>query len=260
MSARSGWDVTSVGALRGLWQRPFSVGGRYVFPCDRASELLGVAIPHHGPFEVTPVAFDAMAAAYQLRVHLVGIEPAIWRRLLVPDTASLQNLHYAIQDAMGWNNTHLHVFRRGDLRFDDPRMRFEPEDDSNLDERYSLLRDVFDTGGATIEYVYDFGDDWRHVIEFERAIAPEPGRQYPTVIGGERACPPEDCGGIHGYEELIEALRNPSHPEHDSMREWAGAEFDPERVNLFGRRSDVERQRCRGLTEGNLLREDAGPF
>jgi hypothetical protein len=87
-------------------------------------------------------------------------------------------------------------------------------------------------GFKKFTYTYDFGDNWRHVIQVEKVLAAEPGARYPRCVGGKRACPPEDCGGPWGYGDFLEAISNPKHPEHEDMLEWAGDEFDPEAFDL----------------------------
>ena len=82
--------------------------------------------------------------------------------------------------------------------------------------------------GTAIRYVYDFGDDWVHRVVVEKVVQADPNRTYPRCVGGKRACPPEDCGGVWGYEEFLAAISNSDHPEHESMLEWVGGEFDPE--------------------------------
>jgi hypothetical protein len=93
------------------------------------------------------------------------------------------------------------------------------------------LEDVLLRPGASILYLYDFGDSWLHRVDLEATSRPRPSQTYPLCIAGERACPPEDCGGVGGYEELCQALANPKHPEHQAMKDWAG-EYDPEGFDL----------------------------
>ena len=81
-------------------------------------------------------------------------------------------------------------------------------------------------------YQYDFGDDWRHVVNIEKTLPAEPGASYPRCIDGKRRCPPEDCGGAYGYENLLETVRNPSRPEHEQMLDWVGGSFDPETFDI----------------------------
>ncbi len=173
------------------------------------------------------------AQVFQFKVTLLGIRPPIWRRIQVPCACTFWDLHVAIQDAMGWEDAHLHEFT---LRH--PRSRNE--------ERIGIPGDEFDEGpgchpgwgvplasrftrvGQKARYTYDFGDGWDHEVLLEAVWPAEKGATYPRCIGGERACPPEDCGGPYGYLELLEAIGDPHHERHDELLEWIGGEFDPE--------------------------------
>lgn len=160
---------------------------------------------------------------YQLRVTLQGVEPPIWRALQLPADATLGELERAVQAAMGWESYHLHVFTvRGrdysDIdRFSDPDMG---------DEEDVSLRDAFPRRGSKIAYEYDLGDSWRHEIRLEERLPPDEGARYPNCVGGERACPPEDCGGIGGYRALLDAIENPADPENGDMIEWLEQMYD----------------------------------
>jgi hypothetical protein len=174
------------------------------------------------------------SVAYGFRITLRGIAPPVWRQIEVPATYSLWDLHVAIQDAMGWKDCHLHAFR-----FDDPdgRGRVEvgiPNDDPSEGEPPVLpgweqpIREYFESPGMVVEYEYDFGDSWEHDVLFEGVVSRVKGVKYPRCTGGARACPPEDCGGIHGYEELLSVIFDPLHPEYKSTKTWLGDNFDPE--------------------------------
>lgn len=145
--------------------------------------------------------------AYRLRITLQDVEPPVWRLLDLPADATFWELHVAIQDAMGWEDRHLHVFRplamRGpeapQIGIPDPDL----EDDYDADWEVDLAAWLAGPGDAC-EYVYDFGDDWRHLVEVvERPPAPESDSRTPRLLDGENACPPEDCGGAPGYAELL---------------------------------------------------------
>jgi hypothetical protein len=173
------------------------------------------------------------APAYQLEVTLQGSSPPIWRRLRVAGDTTLQALHQVLQRAMGWNDSHLYQFELDERRFaePDPDDEFE-EAEPPEDARGARLHDLGLVQGRELTYVYDFGDWWEHRIQVEAVFTPIPGEAYPCCLAGERACPPDDCGGIPGYEDLLEALRDPHHPEHESMSEWAPRGFDPEAFDL----------------------------
>ncbi len=159
----------------------------------------------------------------KIKVTLLGVRPPIWRRLLVAETMTLGGLHDVIQEAMGWERCHLHIFEINGERFSDP----EAFPEAKCQDRYCLSRLTKD-GVKKFVYTYDFGDDWAHSIVVEGQQAASPGLFYPTCIAGKRAGPPEDCGGIGGYGGLLEALTTPDHPDREEMLEWVGDDYDPE--------------------------------
>jgi hypothetical protein len=166
-------------------------------------------------------------AMYQLKVTLSDIRPPIWRRLEVRSDLTLARLHDAIQDAMGWTDSHLHQFEcEGEL--------FGiPSDDDWGDiqsERRVRVGELLQHPKQQLEYVYDFGDNWRHRVVLEKVLPAPAGKKAsePRCTGGRRACPPEDCGGVPGYRHLLRVLANPRDPERTEMLEWVGGHFDPE--------------------------------
>ena len=166
---------------------------------------------------------------YQLDIRLAYIEPPIWRRMVVSGQISLFRLHRMLQVVMGWENYHLHQFIVGTTRYGEP----DPEYGLEMkDDRRVRLQKTAHEVGASFIYEYDFGDGWRHVITVER-IEPWTQDMYvPPCLDGARACPPEDCGGIGGYEHVLTALQDPHHPEHKEMHAWVGAHYDPELFSL----------------------------
>jgi hypothetical protein len=167
----------------------------------------------------------APTSVHQLKITLTGSRPPIWRRLQVSSSINLRRLHDVIQAAMGWTQSHLYQFQVGDVEFG------EPDDEFGMPIRSAKstpLRKIAPKPGAVFRYEYDFGDSWQHRIEVEKVLPPEPGVHYPRCLVGRRACPPEDVGGIWGYEEFLQAIRDPKHPEHAAMLEWVGGAFDPE--------------------------------
>jgi hypothetical protein len=162
----------------------------------------------------------------ELNVSLRDIAPPIWRRLRVPAHVSLGGLHDVLQLAFGWKTYHLHDFVVGTVRFGvtDPENQF-----FCVDEHAAPLGAVA-RAGAKLEYRYDFGDGWVHDIEVERVA--EGNGELVVCTDGARACPPEDCGGVPGYEELLLALANPKHPDHRRMKQWVGRAYDPEKLDL----------------------------
>jgi hypothetical protein len=126
---------------------------------------------------------------------------------------------------MGWTQSHLYVFDVDGEQYGEP----SPYDDlPTRSAKATQLRRVAPEAGWRFLYTYDFGDDWEHLIQVEKVLAPERGASYPRCLTGRRACPPEDVGGIWGYQEFLEAIRDPEHEEHESMLEWVGGPFDSE--------------------------------
>lgn len=163
---------------------------------------------------------------FQLHIQLREVSPSIWRRLLVPSSITLAELHPVLNEAMGWTDSHLHQFVLGDRVFGDP----ETDDTGELEyenEGKARIEDLLGAG-QTIRYEYDFGDSWVHTVKVEKALELDERVTYPLCIGGARACPPEDCGGLPGYERLLETLGNQKAPDHDDMLRWVGGYFDPE--------------------------------
>jgi len=166
------------------------------------------------------------ASGLILKVTLRGVKPPIWRRLRVSRELTLRDLHHVLQVSLGWTDSHLHQFVIGDVRYGLP----DPEEDfgeSPLDERKFRVGDLLPDGGRA-QYEYDFGDGWEHSIVVERITSlPDGGNNKAECLAGARSCPPEDCGGPHGYADLLEALANPADRRHAELREWAGPHFDP---------------------------------
>lgn len=176
---------------------------------------------------------------YQLLITLKYVaDPAVWRRVVVPAGITLGALHDVIQDAMGWEDDHLHWFVKGKITYGVPDGEFVEDDQ---DEDAVRLSDVLSRKGQKLAYTYDFGDEWDHVVQLEKALLPGSAEaaavgQLPACLAGEGACPPEDCGGAWGYASLKEALADPDHEEHWDRLEWLGldepSEFDPAAFDL----------------------------
>ena len=173
----------------------------------------------------------APETAFILRVSLDRCQPPVWRRLLVCGRTTLRQLHMVIQSATGWTNSHLYEFRIDPHRY--TALETLDEKDGSRDARRMTVARAAATSGGKFEYYYDFGDAWLHTVEVESSEPKRAGILYPRCLAGKRACPPEDCGGVDGYFEFLEALlANPRHPEHHSMRTWIGCPFDPEAFDL----------------------------
>lgn len=169
---------------------------------------------------------------YQFKVTLKGSKPPIWRRFQMAD-GTLGELHNVLQDVMGWTNSHLHQFIIGGEYHGVPADDDFGLDIEVLDEEDTLVSQVA-SGKAKprFSYEYDFGDDWQHEIVLEKVLAPEPDAQYPRCLDGARACPPEDCGGLWGFADFVQAMADPNHESHDEMKEWFGSVFDPEKFSV----------------------------
>ena len=192
---------------------------------------------------------------YSLKVVLNETKPVIWRRLQVPANATLGWLHAVLQVAMGWTNSHLHQFRVGellysDLRHNSPEFEGDPE---ILDENKTTLQQVAPQQKDVLGYEYDFGDSWNHQLTVEKILTPDPAAATVALcLGGARACPPEDCGGPWGYENLLKILRNPKHEEHESMKEWLGRPLEPEAFDVEKANTCLRKLKWPRTTDGQL--------
>lgn len=161
---------------------------------------------------------------YQLKVTLEGAEPPVWRRVIVSGNRSMKRLHEILQIAMGWTNSHLHLFEFPDGSVY-TNSGFMLEHVEHQDESKTKLRKLVKTPGSTFKYEYDFGDSWSHSIEVED-IRGDPVWE-PRCTGGEGACPPEDVGGVWGYSEFLAAMSDPEHERHEEFKQWVGDEWQP---------------------------------
>jgi hypothetical protein len=166
---------------------------------------------------------------FQLKIGLKGTKPPIWRRVLVPSDIRLDQLHILIQMAMGWLNCHLHQFIAYGAFFGTPDDEFGMD---IQDETKIKLHDLLEMEKDSMIYEYDFGDGWEHKITLEKVLPYDKSQALPVCIKGKRACPPEDCGGVWGYEGLLKALADPADPEHEDMLEWLGGTFDAEEFDI----------------------------
>jgi hypothetical protein len=196
----------------------------------------------------------------QIKITLLDVKPPVWRRVLVPASLPLRRLHETIQAAMGWLNQHLHEFRIGERRFGVP----DPEDGASAstlaNDSLVKLSSLVEQGIDRFHYVYDFGDDWRHEIVIEDVRPGEAGIDYPVFVEGVRRCPPEDCGGPPGFQEFLDAVTNPAHPEHADTLDWNGEPYDPddiERIIIDAQISRIARSRRGGLKARGRPRKEA---
>lgn len=168
---------------------------------------------------------------YQLKITLNDIRPRIWRRILVPGEFTLLQLHDVLQVVMGWTNSHLHQFTISGEDYG------YPEDDifgelGIKDETHCKINNMIPKEGFRFSYTYDFGDNWQHTVTVEKFLPANKGIRYPTCLKGKRACPPEDVGGHWGYGTFLEAVNDPTHPEHEEYLTWIGEKFDPNEFDL----------------------------
>lgn len=165
----------------------------------------------------------------RLRITLAEIEPVAWRTVEVPTTITLLSLHRTIQAAMGWEDYHLWHFDVGEKRYGVP----DPEwpDDRTLAAKNVKLSSLIERGVTSMLYVYDMGDDWRHLVAIEAVEPADDQASYPRFVAGERRCPPEDVGGTDGYYRFLEAISDPEHREHAAVTEWYGGGYDPDNMD-----------------------------
>ena len=195
---------------------------------------------------------------FELEVKLRGIEPPIWRTLEMPGASSVEDVHFAIQVAMGWTNSHLHQFDIDGTHYG----MVDVDEAAELEDERAYSLEGLVRSGSSFVYEYDFGDGWEHDVKVVKVttVAKPPHRR---CLAGARACPPEDCGGPGGYANLLEALANPAHKEHHSLVEWSDG-FEPERFTLPPKGKDLraEMAKLRKLAnEGDVDEPDrsAGP-
>lgn len=169
------------------------------------------------------------APVYQIKITLVGAKPPIWRRLHVRGDTTLREFNIIIQEAMGWLGGHLHEFDVDGTAYGDPR---ESEPGECLNEAKYTLQTLITGEKQVIRYTYDFGDDWEHKIVVEKILPPAERVLYPVCVAGKRAAPPEDCGGMPGYYNLLDAMENTDHPDRDELLEWLDEDYDPDTFSL----------------------------
>jgi len=168
------------------------------------------------------------ATTYQIQISLNRLKPKIWRRVLVSPDMLLPDFHRVIQTTMGWTNSHLHHFIKGHTFY---TLKMQDDDfwDTMDNVEYSKMKisDLLKKEKEKILYEYDFGDSWEHTILLEKILQSDPSEQLPVCLAGKNNGPPEDCGGVWGYANMIEILSNPKHEEYEQYMEWLEEEFDP---------------------------------
>lgn len=178
---------------------------------------------------------------FQFKIQIKGItKPPVWRRVTIDANSSFRDLHNLIQVSFGWTFSHLYSFSQrafsGDYSIEDPEFAGDLFGEQETEDSTKVkLKDIFKSEKQKYVYVYDFGDSWEHDITLEKIVKDE-NLNIPLCITGKGQCPPEDCGGVWGYEELKEILKDPTHPDYDNMVDWLwideGSEWDPNEFDV----------------------------
>ena len=167
----------------------------------------------------------------RIRIELDGIDPAVWRTIEVPLTTSLSELHEVIQAVMLFDNCHLFQFDVGSRRYAIPDPEWEDVRET-VDAQSTKLGALVDRGVTSFSYTYDFGDNWQHTVTIETITDADPALDYHRFVDGSRRAPPEDVGGIPGFEQFLDAMTKPRHPERKNLLRWYGRPFDPDDIDL----------------------------
>lgn len=167
---------------------------------------------------------------YTFKIDLINTEPLVSRTIKVSSETTLYLMHHIIQTVMGWENRHLYEFTINALRFADSRLMDEDFGDFT-DVKDIMLEDIFTKIGINVNYLYDFGDGWKHKIELIEISNNPQNEILPSFVLGQNTCPPEDCGGVYRYKEIIEILADSTHKEYYSILEWLGTKFNPTTFN-----------------------------
>lgn len=168
---------------------------------------------------------------FRLKIVLEGTYPSVYRTIDIQKDATFYDLHKTIQIAFSWYDAHLHEFRTGTVVIGDPT-NDEFGDMGIRDEHTIKLEDIFLKPKDSLRYIYDFGDDWIHTVTLEKIVPKEEKYHYPRCVRGKRCAPPEDIGGVWGFEEFKEAMSDHSHEAHEEWREWYDHDFDPDAFSL----------------------------
>ena len=189
----------------------------------------------------------------QLKIELPYTDPPVWRTVVVPHDIRLDRLHSVIQQSLDWDDAHLHSFERDGAIYEtqvpaDADMFAGARTRPVHDERKVTLDQVLTKARQKLDYTYDFGDDWQHKITLEKLLPDEPApvgkgkpKRIALCVAGANAAPPEDCGGLPGFDNLKAALADPKHPDHDDMVEWWGDEFDVAEFSVASINDDLKR-------------------
>ncbi|MDD8030956.1 MAG: plasmid pRiA4b ORF-3 family protein [Acidobacteriota bacterium] len=204
------------------------------------SDKIYITLPRKRPFK----------NVFQFRITLIGTDPPVWRRIVVPENYTFYDLHVAIQDAMGWLDYHLHDFEIRDeeekgrfIRLECPWTEPDLEEDDWLRTTEVPLKKYFKKTGNFALYNYDYGDGWQLEIFLEDIYPREKNKEYPICLDGDLSGPPEDCGGISGYYECIEALMSKDDSEGllTWLGDWKPDDFDPKTVVFESPRKRIKK-------------------
>lgn len=196
---------------------------------------------------------------YQFKVTLEDIHPPIWRSFQVDHSITFDQLHQTIQSVMGWTDSHLYEFNFGKKFILIPDPDFPPGNRTELHAKIETINQHIRLEGQKVEYIYDFGDYWVHRLILENILPSEEDKHYPYCQGGARNCPPEDCGGPYGYQQVVEILSNPDHPEYKDHVEWVGDDYDSEHFDLE-EVNEILRERSKRLNPQKKKLPPAKPF
>ena len=193
--------------------------------------------------EGVPARRASSITIYELKIILQEIRPPVWRRVQVPAKVRLNCLHDVFQIVMGWTDSHLHQFEKDGANYAVPYDEFEPDGLDVIDTSTVSLDTLLKIEGDSLVYLYDFGDSWGHDVVVEKIFPGDEQSVRPRCLAGERHCPPEDVGGVPGYEEFLEVIFDPTHEEHAHMVRWAGGRFQPEGFDLAAVNKRLSRMR-----------------
>ena len=182
-----------------------------------------------------------MTEIVRLRIDLDEVEPRVRRRIEVPLEITLDDLHTAIQIAMGWTDSHLYEFRVGRTAYGIPDPDWGFSEHKVLPAKKTRLTEILTGKRKSFAYIYDFGDDWQHTIRAEAITSANSVTLYPRLVDGEGRCPPEDVGGAWGYAEFLEAIADPKHEQHSELLGWCGGSFDPTDIEEADTRKVMDR-------------------
>ncbi len=175
---------------------------------------------------------------FQLKITLKGAPVKIWRRIEVKSSDNFEDLHNNIQRFMGWEDCHLYDFTKGrDYQIVDSKESMDMMEADAIAKKVKLS-DFFKAEKDNILYTYDMGDSWQHSVVLEKILVFDAKKGYPCIVKGAGQCPPEDCGGVYGYADLLAILKDPNHEEYEDMCEWLGVEsgdeWDPNEYDIYG--------------------------